>query len=202
MTENLIRKIKEGAWSPDSEKPDFEQRNALAARGYLGAFRLVSSSVTRAMKGENPGTVFANDLQSWYRELSAPSDLAGYRNHPVYIARSRHVPPPKEAVLDSMTTLEQLLAAETDAAVRAVLGHFIFVFIHPYMDGNGRIGRFLMNLILVSGGYNWTIIRTSERSRYMSALEAASTQGKIEAFAKFVASEMAFWKNEISKMEI
>jgi Fic family protein len=211
VTEELIRKIKEGQWNPDSNQPDNELRNAFAAKGYLGTFRAVTTSVTKSLKGENPGKVFANDLQTWYRELFAPSvqaslmpasHLAGYRNQPVYIARSRHVPPPKDAVLDAMETLEQLLVAETDPAVRAVLGHFFFVFIHPYMDGNGRIGRFLMNLMLVSGGYNWTVIRTSERARYMASLEEASTQGKIESFSKFVASEMAYWKNKVSKMNL
>lgn len=211
VTEDLIRKIKECAWNPDSEKSDYEQRNALAAKGYLGAFRSVTNSVTKSMKGESPGKIFTNDLQTWYRELFAPlvqaglmvaSDLAGYRDHPVYIARSRHVPPPKDAVLDSMDTLEQLLIEEPDPAVRAVLGHFIFVFIHPYMDGNGRIGRFLMNLMLVSGGYNWTVIRTSERARYMASLEMASTEGKIAEFSKFIASEMEYWKKEVSRMNI
>ena len=37
-------------------------------------------------------------------------------------------------------------------AVRAVLGHFFFVYIHPYMDGNGRMGRFVLNAMLASGG--------------------------------------------------
>lgn len=130
-----------------------------------------------------------------------PSDLAGYRNHPVYIAKSRHVPPPAGAVLDSMAALEKLLIEEPNAAVRAVLGHFIFVFIHPYMDGNGRIGRFIMNLMLISGGYNWTVIRISERARYMASLEKASAQGEIEDFTAVVASEMEYWKNEVSRRD-
>jgi hypothetical protein len=210
VTEDLIRKIKEGVWNPDTERSDADQRNALAAKGYLGAFKSVTGSVTRVLKGENPGEVFSGSLQSWYRELFAPlvqaqvmnpSDLAGYRNNQVYISKSRHVPPPKAAVIDAMETLERLLTAEESAAVRAVLGHFIFVFIHPFMDGNGRIGRFLMNLMLVSGGYNWTVIRTSERTRYMASLEMASTQGNIEDFTAFMASEMAFWKSEVSKRD-
>ncbi|MFX4493710.1 Fic family protein, partial [Acinetobacter baumannii] len=90
----------------------------------------------------------------WYRELFAPSvtagllkasDLAGYRNHQVYIGNSKHTPLNKEAVREAMPTLFELLQEEPEASVRAVLGHFIFVFIHPYMDGNGRMGRFLMN---------------------------------------------------------
>ena len=76
------------------------------------------------------------------------------------------------------------------AAVRAVLGHFIFVYIHPYADGNGRIGRFLMNLMLASGGYNWTVIRVEHRQDYMASLEKASVQSGIAAFTKFVAKEM------------
>ncbi len=59
----------------------------------------------------------------------------------------------KDAVRDAMPILFELLENEPDASVRAVLGHFIFVFIHPYMDGNGRMGRFLMNVMLASGGY-------------------------------------------------
>ena len=82
------------------------------------------------------------------------------------------------------------LAGEEHPGVRAVLGHFVFVFIHPYQDGNGRLGRFLMNAMLASGGYGWTVIRVSRRAEYMAALEAASTRGGIAAFCRFVAQEM------------
>jgi len=78
--------------------------------------------------------------------------------------------------------------------VRAVLGHHLFVFIHPYFDGNGRIGRFLMNAMLASGGYPWTIIRMNSRTRYMSALEQASVGGDIKPFAEFIVREMHAWE--------
>jgi Fic family protein len=61
----------------------------------------------------------------------------------------------------------------------ADFGHFIFVYIHPYMDGNGRIGRFIMNLMLVSGGFNWTVIRVGRRAEYMASLEKASIEEDI-----------------------
>ena len=41
-----------------------------------------------------------------------------------------------------------LLREETHPAVRVVLGHSVFVYIHPYMDGNGRVARFLMNVMM------------------------------------------------------
>ena len=86
-----------------------------------------------------------------------------------------------------METLFELLKEEEEARVRVVLGHFIFVYIHPYMDGNGRIGRFLMNLMLASGGYPWTVISVKQRGAYMSALESASVKQDIAPFAGFLA---------------
>ncbi len=76
------------------------------------------------------------------------------------------------------------LREETDPAVRAVLGHFAFVYIHPYMDGNGRIGRFLM---LASGGYPWTVIPVGAHKTYMDALEKASVGEDIVPFTDFLA---------------
>jgi Fic family protein len=67
-----------------------------------------------------------------------------------------------------------------------VLGHFVFVYIHPYFDGNRRVGRFLMNVMLASGGYPWTVIPVERRNAYMDALEAASVGGNIEPFAGFL----------------
>ena len=85
-----------------------------------------------------------------------------------------------------MPILFELIAQEPEASVRAVLGHFIFVYIHPYMDGNGRIGRFLMNALLASGGYLWTIIPVQKRDEYMNSLEMASVKQDIKPFAKFI----------------
>jgi Fic family protein len=149
-------------------------------------------------KEKNPGDVVEKDLKKWYQSLFSPSvkagiirpeDLLGYRKGQVYIRGSRHVPLPKEALMDAMDALFECLKKEEHAAVRAVLGHFIFVYIHPYMDGNGRTGRFLMNTMFASGGYPWTIIRVKNRKEYLSALEKASSEANIEPFARFVAKE-------------
>jgi Fic family protein len=62
----------------------------------------------------------------------------------------------------------------------------VYVYIHPYTDGNGRMGRFLMNVMLASGGYPWTVIPVERRDDYMRALEAASVKQDIRPFADFV----------------
>ncbi len=191
----LIGRVRSGAWDPNNEEEDRKERNALAARGYHEAFEVVTQSVRKVLDGENPGEVSDNDHSSWYRELFAPSvnagivkaaDLAGYRNGPVYIRKSMHTPPSREAVRDMMPLLFELLREETNPAVRVVLGHFVFVYIHPYIDGNGRIGRFLMNVMLAAGGYPWTIIPVQKRADYMQSLEAASVNDDIKPFTKFL----------------
>ena len=195
VSEELIKKVRDGTWNPDDEE-DIEHRNALAARGYYDAFQVVKDSVRKVLNGANAGDTADADHSKWYRELFSPSitagilqpgDLAGYRNGPVHIRQSMHTPPPKEGVRDLMPAFFDLLRKEENPAVRVVLGHFIFVFIHPYVDGNGRMGRFLMNMMMASGGYPWTVITVDTRDQYMAALEQASVGKNIKPFSEFLA---------------
>lgn len=196
VTAALIDKVRDGNWNSDGDEKDRQTRDAMAARGYFEAHNLVKEDLVRAIGGENPGTVFRKTLSRWYQALFSPSvqagilqpaDLAGYRNDQVFIRGALHVPLSKEAVRDCMPLLFELLETEQEPAVRAVLGHFIFVYIHPYMDGNGRLARFLMNLMLVSAGHVWTVIPVQQRNQYMNALEQASSFGNIRPFAEFIA---------------
>jgi fido (protein-threonine AMPylation protein) len=193
----LIERVRSSAWNPDDDEDDRENRNALAARGYWQAYQAVRESIDKVLHGDNPGTVADDDHRTWYREMFAPgvtagllrpADLAGYRNGPVYIRRSMHVPPSHEAVRDAMPAFFDLLGEETEPSVRVLLGHFVFVYIHPYMDGNGRLGRFLMNVMLAGGGYPWTVVPLAERDVYMTALEEASVRQDIVPFTNFLAS--------------
>ena len=192
----LIERVRRGEWKPDDNEADRNQRDAMAARGYWQAYQAVQESIRQVLNGTNAGEVADNNHGVWYREMFAPSvtagilnaaDLAGYRNHPVYIRRSMHVPPNSDAVRDLMPAFFELLMQEENAAVRVVLGHFVFVYIHPYIDGNGRMGRFLMNVMLASGGYPWTVVPLELRERYMNALEQASVYQNIVPFAQLLA---------------
>jgi len=199
VTPELIQKVASGDWNPDRNNTDAEMKNAMAAHGYWLAHNEVKKTIRRIMAGVNPGVAFRQDHAAWYRNLFSPNvdagflkpaDLAGYRMDKVFIRGATHVPPSQDAVRDMMPELCDLLEAEPSAAVRAVLGHFLFVYIHPYFDGNGRLGRFLMNTMLASGGYPWTVIRLERRDHYMSALEAASTSGEILNLTRFISEEM------------
>lgn len=65
--------------------------------------------------------------------------------------------------------------------------HFRYVYIHPFIDGNGRTARLLMNLILMRKGYPITVVRAEDRDKYMKALETASVEGNLEEFIRIVA---------------
>jgi len=203
VTMDLIKKIAIGDWRPEVEQ---EQLDAMAAKGYYETFKCVVKSIQKTKKSRDAANVFSEDLSTWYRELFSPlvkvglmgpADLAGYRVGQVLIKGSRHIPPPKHAIIDAMETLFELLAGETEPCVRAVLGHYMIGFIHPYIDGNGRIARFLMNLMLVSGGYNWTVIRVERRIDYLDAMELVTTSGDITAFVDVITSEMEYWRARI-----
>ena len=129
-------------------------------------------NVSEILGGVNPGRLVRATHRDWYRELFQPcavaglidiSALAGYRNDAVYLRKSRHVPPRWEAVRDALPAFFDLIENESSPAVRAVLGHWLFGYIHPYPDGKGRMARFLMNAMLASGGYPWTVIRLEDR---------------------------------------
>jgi len=196
VTAELIEKVRGGNWNPDDNAADQATRDAMAARGYYETHNVVKEDLVRIVKGENPGTVFRHSLSRWFQALFSPgvqagilkpADLAGYRNDQVFIRGAQHVPPSKEAVRECMPVLFELLETEPDPAVRAVLGHFVFAYIHPYRDGNGRIARFLMNLMLASAGHIWTVIPVDQRTQYMNALEQASSSGDIGPFAALIA---------------
>ncbi len=204
VTAELINKIKNEAWDPLSNEYDNNAKNAMAAKGYYEAFQQVKHCIEKIIHGENAAKVIKDNLQKWYQQLFAPSAQAGivpadalfgYRNDRVFIRNSRHSPPPKEAVLDAMEAFFDCLHNEPHAGVNAVLGHYFFVFIHPYMDGNGRLARFLMNALLASGGYPWTVVRVENRNRYISILENTHLQFNMVEFTRFIREEMEKTRN-------
>jgi fido (protein-threonine AMPylation protein) len=199
VSPGLIERVRSGTWNPDADSADQKSRDALAARGYWQAFEKVKDTVAQIIGGADAGALVRSAHRDWYRELFQPcvvagiikpAALAGYRNNFIYIKGSRYVPPRWEVVPDAMNAYFELLEAEKEPSVRAVLGHWLFGFIHPYPDGNGRIARFVMNAMLASGGYPWTVIRVEDREAYMKALDSASIGADIGPFAEFIATRV------------
>lgn len=201
VTPELIERVRLGDWNPEDNEADKQQRDAMAARGYWNAHNLVKDSIVRLNREGVDAAALRADLSAWYRALFGPMvqvgmlspvDLAGYRNRPVFIRGSRHTPLPPESLLDAMETLFALIAAEPDAMVAAILGHFFIGYIHPFPDGNGRCARFLMNALLVAAGYPWVIVRLETRPQYMAALEDLSIHQNAEPFGRLILEAMNY----------
>ena len=199
VSTELIERVRLGTWSPHSNSSDTSARDAMAARGYWQAFQQVRATVSDVLSGANAARLVRDRHQDWYRELFGPSvdiglvtpsGLSGYRRHPTYLRGSRHVPMRWDAVPGAMKELFELMDEDEEPAVQAVLGHFLFGFIHPYADGNGRMARFIMNTMLATGGFPWISVRVADRKKYMDALEAASLDQTIEPFAEFLAERV------------
>lgn len=129
-----------------------------------------------------------------------------YRNENVVIAGAEHIPPDfikvPEAMAGLMTGYRE--AVGMDAALpqssrtgQAALMHPVecaarlhvdFVGIHPFVDGNGRISRLLMNFELMRQGFLPVIIPVEQRLAYYDALDTAHTRGDYSLFIELVAS--------------
>jgi hypothetical protein len=191
--------IERTRWSGGDATGDEEVRHdpdALAARGYWLAFRSVREAIAQVLAGANAGALARTAHLDWRRQLLQPFVRAGLSD-PTDSGESRHRSEPAaprwKAVRDAVPALFDLLERETEASVRAVLGHWMFGYIHRYTDDDGRLARFVLNIMLASGGYPWTVIRVDDRSEYMAALDAASADADIEPLSRFIGSRVPPW---------
>jgi Fic family protein len=111
-----------------------------------------------------------------------------YRRIPVRISGSPVVLPNPLKVPDLMDDFIEWIVANVDQhpVALAAEAHYQLVTIHPFVDGNGRTARLLMNLILMQNGYPPAIIRTRERLKYIGGLETAQLGGSKDVYNQLV----------------
>jgi Fic family protein len=112
-----------------------------------------------------------------------------YRSIAVRISGSMVVLPNPVKVPDLMTRLtREIIRRQNSHPVElAADAHYQLVTIHPFVDGNGRTARLLMNLILMQNGYPPALIRKRDRLRYIKSLEQAQIGGSKEDYYKIIA---------------
>lgn len=197
ITREEVRAVLEGV-PYEGRTPD-EITRLMALEGYSQAFDrtlvMIRESFGRGGPQLSEGMIFDLHLALWDPSIDAgivsTHDMRGWRESPVFIRRSLHVPPGPEKVGRYMAQfIDQTNDFDVGPITRAVLTHWGFVHIHPFMDGNGRLARLLMNYMLASSGLPWTTIRAEERPTYFSALERAHVEDDLASLAAFLRDDI------------
>jgi len=124
------------------------------------------------------------------KEVDSPN-AGRYRTENVIISGAKHKPPEHFLVAEQMQRLVKDLEAwqrDRHPLETAARLHVEFVKIHPFVDGNGRTARLLMNFIAIKNGFPALVIRAESRRAYYSALDLAHTTGDYAPFLEIVAS--------------
>lgn len=120
-------------------------------------------------------------------------NIAGrYRDGNVYISGADHKPPTHIDVPRLMHELVQWLSENRkkyNAVELAAIFHHKFVNIHPFWDGNGRVGRLVMNILILNAGYPLAIILRNDRKKYYRVLSLAD-KGEYKQLCEFVAQSV------------
>jgi Fic family protein len=121
-----------------------------------------------------------------------PKNAGKYRNIPVYVLLrngEKHMFCDPVVIADEMDNFFNWLFSEKNEhpLIIAAEAHTRFVSIHPFIDGNGRTGRLIMNLILLQNGYVPAIIKNDKRINYLDAIELWQNKNEKEDFYNMVA---------------
>lgn len=162
-------------------------RDHLETLGHASAFNeLIELAKTDVISEEN----IKNLHKIFYAKID--SDSAGiYRQKPVIVTGSDIDFPLPEEIDNKMKEFVSklpLLKNDLHAVEYAAMVHALFVNIHPFIDGNGRVARLIMNLALLQAGYNITVIPPVVRADYIRALQS-SNHNEFQPFINFI-SEM------------
>ncbi len=108
----------------------------------LRLIREMHAVLMEGVRGQHPGRGEFRQRQNWIGAAGTPLPEATY------------VPPPPAEMLTALDRLEKYLHApsELPPLIRLALVHYQFEAIHPFLDGNGRIGRLLISLLLTTEG--------------------------------------------------
>ena len=111
-----------------------------------------------------------------------------YRHENVFISGAKHVPPIYMNVPYEMQKMIEKYQSWKDLhpVVRACFLHGEFVKIHPFIDGNGRTARLLLNFELIQSGYPPVVIKTENRADYYDALDKAHTTNDYTDFIRMI----------------
>ena len=154
-------------------------RDHLEAINHAEALDFIASLVTKPRQALSENDIL--DIHNLILQRIDNLNASRYRQVSVRIAGSTVIMPNWAKVPDLMSDFYAWLHSDVvlHPIVVAADAHYRFVTIHPFVDGNGRTARLLMNLLLMQSGYPPALIRKEDRRRYINALEQAQLGGSL-----------------------
>lgn len=138
----------------------------------------------------------------FYKEID--EDNAGaWRKAPVVVSGTNYVFPYPHELEERMAKLDTWIANEREKhhpVTFAGLLHLKFVTIHPFIDGNGRVARLIMNLALIQDGYQLAVVPPVLRAEYNGAIRQYQSKGKSTSFVNFIAERVYETQKEIMRL--
>lgn len=126
-----------------------------------------------------------------------------WRKEPVVVSGTDYAFPRPDELEGLMSELESWIESERDKyhpVTFAALLHLKFVSIHPFIDGNGRTARLIMNLALIQDGYQLAIIPPMLRMEYNDTIRQYQNKGKSEPFYDFIAERVYETQKDIMRL--
>ena len=174
-----VQKILDGNTSGLNEKV------VLLVNNYLDGFLY---GVALATKND----VFTeNDLKDIHEKVVNGFSNGGlYRNVDISIKGSNHTPPSFIKVYDRMKKyFDTINAEDLDVYYRIAFSHLQLMKVHPFLDGNGRLARIVLNCMLLHYSLKPIIIQYNEKDHYFDMLEDFKVNKNINPFIEFIKSQ-------------
>nr|XP_033809883.1 protein adenylyltransferase FICD [Geotrypetes seraphini] len=182
LTLSEIRHIIETRYAVPGKS--IEEQNEVI--GMHAAMKYVNTTLVSRL-----GSITINEILQIHRRVLGyvdPVEAGRFRTNQVFVGH--HIPPHPRDVEKQMEEFVQWLnsddAMNLHPVESAALAHYKLVYIHPFVDGNGRTSRLVMNVILMQAGYPPITIRKEQRSEYYHVLEMAN-EGDVRPFIRFIA---------------
>ncbi len=154
----------------------------LEAFGHSEAFRFIEENINAEISG-----MLIRQIHSLVL-ADRPRDSGTYRRVPVRISGAENTPPDPVMIPELIERLIRDYDNDTShAIIRAAMFHLKFEGIHPFVDGNGRTGRLILNMSLMKEGYLPVDVKFSDRVKYYDAFSEYYGTGSPEGMINLVA---------------
>ena len=159
----------------------------LAAQNHSEAIQLV-----RKMAFDSTYQITEEDIKKIHRIVmkGVITSAGEYRDYDLEVREAGFTPPPFYEISENMKEFIDMLNNNSDELHPiefAAQVHYDFVWIHPFEDGNGRMARLLLNLVLVKSGYPFAVIQSVDKKRYLKTLRQMDLEREFEPFLIYIA---------------